>query len=78
MIECANHQGRAAFGVCAKCGKPFCAECLTMTSAGRILCLPCLAAEKTKAEQPAAAVETRCEAEAPAAVNSACRGGNKA
>lgn len=68
MIECANHKGRAAFGVCAKCGKPFCAECLTMTSAGRMLCLPCLAAEQAKAEQPMAAVEARCEAEAPAAV----------
>lgn len=52
----------------AKCGKPFCAECLTMTSAGRMLCLPCLAAEQAKAEEPMAAVEARCEAEAPAAV----------
>ena len=36
-MKCANHPEREAEGMCAYCGKPFCAECLVEVK-GRMYC----------------------------------------
>ena len=41
-MDCVNHAGASATAYCQNCGKPMCSTCVRTTSAGHILCEPCL------------------------------------
>lgn len=64
-MDCYQHPGVAAVGVCVACGRGTCAHC-GEEIAGHRMCAPCLAAAQAQLAPPGTAPEERTDPPAPA------------